>query len=233
MRNSRGPAEVAIADRIGQMLAAACRAPPRSPRGSSPSRRARGSFGSFLSIRWLTVCAPMVTSGSAASSHDLLPVHAQLVAERGDVDAVARAQIAHDAAQLVFGLHAAQPAVDRVEQLALLLDRARIRNSWSLPSMSRPMRLVLGDHRFEREPPQFAEPVGKAGRDVERERHLVFLQQRIGPLQQIAIAVVEGEADEAALEIAARSTAGASRRARSRRCASGAAAAAGARGTPA
>ena len=60
------------------------------------------------------------------------------------------------------------------------------------------MRSLLRDHRFEREPPQFAEAVGKARRHIKRERHLGLLQDRIGPLQRIAIAVVEGDADEAA-----------------------------------
>ncbi len=45
-------------------------------------------------------------------------------------------------------------------------------------------------------------PVGKAGRKIERERRVVFLQDRHRVLQIVAIAVVEGEADEAAAEIA-------------------------------
>ena len=62
--------------------------------------------------------------------------------------------------------------------------------------------LVAGDHRFEREPPQLADPVGKAGRDVDGERHVRFFQDRIGELQRVAVAVVEGDADETPREIA-------------------------------
>ena len=64
------------------------------------------------------------------------------------------------------------------------------------------MRSLLRDHRFEREPPQFAEPVGKARRHIDGERHARLFEDRIGPLQSVAIAVVEGEADEAAGKIA-------------------------------
>ncbi len=62
--------------------------------------------------------------------------------------------------------------------------------------------IVVGDDPLQRHPPQFADPVGKSGRDIKRERHVVLLQDRPGILQEVAIAVVEGDADEAALEIA-------------------------------
>src|SRR5689334_20549006 len=67
--------------------------------------------------------------------------------------------------------------------------------------------LVARNHRLEREPPQFAEPVREACRNVERERNLVFLQDRVGELQIVAIAVVESETDEAPARIALREAA--------------------------
>jgi hypothetical protein len=63
-------------------------------------------------------------------------------------------------------------------------------------------QFVLRDHRFEREPPQFAHPIGEARRHKNGERHLVFLEDRIGEFQVVAIAVVEGNGDEATGEIA-------------------------------
>ena len=143
----------------------------------------------------------MVTSGSAASARDLGPVHAQLAAERGDVDGVAGGEIAHDGAQLGFGRPAPQPPVK------LVVERALFRHGFAIEGAvaavdDQPDALVLGDHRLEREPPQLAEPVGKAGRHIDRERHLRGFEDRISVLQDVAIAVVEGEADEAAAKIA-------------------------------
>ena len=40
--------------------------------------------------------------------------------------------------------------------------------------------IVVRDHRFERQPPQFAEPIRKAGRDIDRERHPRLFEHRIG-----------------------------------------------------
>src|SRR5438128_1613182 len=65
-------------------------------------------------------------------------------------------------------------------------------------------RILPGDHRFEREPPQFTEAVGKARRNVDRERRAMLAQDRIGIAQRVAVAVVEGEAGEAPTEIALR-----------------------------
>jgi hypothetical protein len=64
--------------------------------------------------------------------------------------------------------------------------------------------IVVRDNRFEREPPQHAEPVGKTRRHIDGERHTRLFEDRIGVLLDVAIAVVEGEADEAPLEIALR-----------------------------
>src|SRR5262249_15598611 len=50
--------------------------------------------------------------------------------------------------------------------------------------------------------PQFADPVGKAGRHVDGKRSLVARQNRIGPFKSIAVAVVDGDADEAPREVA-------------------------------
>jgi uncharacterized membrane protein YsdA (DUF1294 family) len=40
--------------------------------------------------------------------------------------------------------------------------------------------LMRRNDLFQRQPPEFAEPIGKAGRHIERERNLVARQNRIG-----------------------------------------------------
>ena len=131
---------------------------------------------------------------------DLAPGHAQLVAERRVVDAVAAREVAHRAAQIVLALEAAQPPIDVLVEFVLRLGGIAIVAA-VLPVHHQRDAAVLRDRGFQREPPQFAGAVGKAGRNVDRERHVVFLQDRKRVAQIVAIAVVEREADEAAAEI--------------------------------
>ena len=131
---------------------------------------------------------------------DLLPRHAELVADGGAVDAVARAEIAHRVAQLVLAVEAAQPPIDVLEQLVFFFRRmAVVATILAVHDQREPAD--PRDRRFKREPPQFAGAVGKAGRDVNRERRLVFPQDRQRVTGVVAIAVVEREAYEAAAEI--------------------------------
>src|SRR6266446_5640862 len=189
----------------------------------SISERAERS-GSLASMAWLTVWAPIVTRGSSASPatssqevvdrvgadrderivrkpRHFVPGHAQFLAEGRDVDPIAGAEIAHDLTKLLLGLEAAHPAIELVEQVPLLGHGAAF-ESLLLAVDQEADALVAGDDRFEREPPQFAEPVGEARRDVDGERHLVALEDGIGPLQGVAVAVVNGDADEAPLKVA-------------------------------
>ena len=62
--------------------------------------------------------------------------------------------------------------------------------------------VVLRHHGLEREPPHLADTVGEARRDIDGERHVVVLEDRISELVRIAIAIVECDADETAGEIA-------------------------------
>src|SRR6266516_2586617 len=55
---------------------------------------------------------------------DFRPAHAQLVAERAQLHPVPAGEIADDVAQLFLGLAAAQPPIERVEQMSLLIDAA-------------------------------------------------------------------------------------------------------------
>jgi hypothetical protein len=129
-----------------------------------------------------------------------LPSHAEIAAERNDVDAVTRAKVAHRAAYLIFRLHATQVAVDRSVKLAFL-------------SRRHAFKILIGavDHHsdaivsrndcLKRDPPQFTQLIGKTGRDEHRKRQFVFSKQRVGPSQEIFVAIVEGEADETPREI--------------------------------
>src|SRR6476661_3049302 len=49
--------------------------------------------------------------------------------------------------------------------------------------------------------PQVTVAIGKAGRDIHRERQFVFPQQWIGPAQEILVAIFKSQTDEAPLEI--------------------------------
>ena len=116
------------------------------------------------------------------------------------IDAVARTEIAHRVAQLVLAVEAAQPPIDVLEQLVFFFRRvAVVAAILAVHDQREPAD--PRDGRFKREPPQFAGAVGKAGRDVDRERRLVFPQDRHRVTGVVAIAVVEREAYEAAAEI--------------------------------
>ncbi len=93
-----------------------------------------------------------------------------------------------------------QPPVNFLEERALLVKRRAIEGA-VLAVEHEVDAGIARDHGFKREPPQFAEPVGKARRHIDRERHPGFLKDRIGVFERVAIAVVEGQAHEAALEI--------------------------------
>ena len=100
----------------------------------------------------------------------------------------------------------AQPPIKLVVQRAFFRDAAA-GEAAVLAVDDEPDLVVLRDHRFQRQPPQLAEPVGEARGDVDRERHAGRLEDRIGESQRVAVAVVEREADEAPGEIAFRQAA--------------------------
>ena len=132
---------------------------------------------------------------------DLVPGHAERVADRRHIDAIACRQGVDEAMNVGLLGQSAQPPIDRLVDLALL--RRAGASVAALPAIERhDDAVVVGDHRLQGEPPQLAAAIGKAGRDVDGERRLVRLEDRIGPHLVVAIAVVEGDAGEAAAEIA-------------------------------
>src|SRR6185437_10919082 len=186
-----------VTDRIGQMLR------PFSERGLQHGP-AHFHFGAHRGIARYFLEHQMIDRMRADRAEriggkfkNLGPAHAEIAAERENVDAVACAKVAHGAAQLFFGLHLAQMAIDRIVEFALLL-RTRTFEILILAVDDHADTGVLGNDGLECDPPKFAEPVGKTCRDVHRERQPVFAQQRIGPAQEILVTVVKRKTHEAA-----------------------------------
>ena len=124
-----------------------------------------------------------------------VPGHAQLVAERRDLYLITSSKVTHDVAELLLGSEAAHPTIELLEQVALLRDAAAL-EPLLLAVDQQLHALVARDHRLEREPPQLTEPIGKAGWDIDRERRPMFLEDGIGEAQCVAVAIVDGDADE-------------------------------------
>ena len=131
---------------------------------------------------------------------------------------VARGEIAHHGAQFLLGLAGCAATSRCLVDRALLLGACGSRTSGPrrrcAGRSSRSCAITASSASHHISPTRS----GKLGRDIDRERHLVFLQDRIGEFQLVAIAVVEGDADEAPARNRARSCGDASRRARRDRC---------------
>jgi hypothetical protein len=120
---------------------------------------------------------------------------------RRHVDAAARRELVDARVDVVLVGQIAQAPVDAVVGLALL-PRGRAREGLDLAAEAEGDLVVAGDRELEREPPQPAGALRKAGRDEDGERRRVALEDRIRPDLVVAIAVVERDAGEAAGEIA-------------------------------
>ncbi len=132
---------------------------------------------------------------------ELLPAHAELLAERRDVDPVTGRELAHHLAQLVLGFEAAQPAVELPEHVPLVSHRGAV-EALLTAIHQEPQVRVAGDHRLEHQPPELADPIGEARRDIDGERHLMLLQDGIGPLQRVTVAVVDRHRDKTPPQVA-------------------------------
>src|SRR4051794_40585186 len=131
---------------------------------------------------------------------DLVPGHAQFVADRGAVDPVARTEIAHGRPQLVFTGEAAQPPINVLEQLVFRFGRMAVVAA-ILAVHPKREAADARDRSLKGQPPEFAGAIREAGRDIDRERRIVFPQDRQRIARVVAIAIVEGKAYEAAAEI--------------------------------
>ena len=61
-----------------------------------------------------------------------------------------------------------------------------------------PDAIVACNHRFERQPPEFAKPIGETRRYVDRKRRGDLFKDRVGPMEDVTIGVIKGQADEPA-----------------------------------
>jgi hypothetical protein len=105
---------------------------------------------------------------------DLVPGHAERLAHRRHVDAVARRQGFDEGVNVGFLGQSAQPPIDSLVDVALLGGAGA-----GMPALAAVDRyhdaVIAGDHRLQGEPPQLAAAVGEAGGDVDRERRLLRL----------------------------------------------------------
>ena len=127
-----------------------------------------------------------------------LPAHAQGTALGGGIDAAMSGDGADRLLHLGFVPHAAQPVVERLVSLGLGLRRAAIEVAKAAVHVD-VEPVVLGHGLAQHFPPQNAGAFGKRRSDIERYRYRVPLQDRPGMVEHIAVAIVEGDGDEAAL----------------------------------
>ena len=132
-----------------------------------------------------------------------VPGHAELAADRGLVDAMARAQRGDFALHVVLARQRAQPVVQPVER-GLLGRRRRGIEAGHRAADRGFDRGGLGDHPLQRDPPQPAGAFGEIAGDIDGEGCVEFAHHRQREVAVVAIAVVEGEAGEAPREIALR-----------------------------
>ena len=104
------------------------------------------------------------------------------------------AQLAHEGARVGL-VDAAQPPVDGLEGGILLARRAAAKPPLHAVELHAE-RIDLDDDLLERQPPQIAAPVRIVGGHVDGEGQVVALEDRVGVFEVVAVAVIEGEADE-------------------------------------
>ena len=130
-----------------------------------------------------------------------IPGHAELAANGGFVDAMARAQRADFARQVVFARQRTQPVVQPLERVLLGGNRRGIETGCRAadPGFDRGRP---GDHPFQRRPPQPAGALGEIAGDVDGHGCVKLPHDRQREIPVVAIAIVEGEAGEAPRKIA-------------------------------
>src|SRR5262249_3146022 len=147
--------------RIGKMrwTSAKCRLNCRAARVHFDARQPLGDLGQHDVIDSVGANRHQ---GIGRKRFELLPAHAELITERRNVNVIALTKRAYDSAPLVFGCQVAQPAIEPIKPLALLRDTGAAESV--LPPIHRKDDLLVARHyRLEYQPPQFAQPIGKAG----------------------------------------------------------------------
>src|SRR3954447_6953776 len=109
-------------------------------------------------------------------------------------------------AQFGFGRQAAEPTIKPIKPVPLFR-HALTPKTLRLPAEPHIDRFIASDDRLKHQPPQFSHPIWKAGRDIDGKGHPMALQDRIGPLQRVSIAVVDRDADKTTSKVALDQTA--------------------------
>ena len=130
-----------------------------------------------------------------------VPGHAELAADRGLVDAVARAQRGDFALHIVLARQRAQPVVQAVERSLLGGRRRGIEAGRNAADLDLD-RGGPGDRPLQRDPPQPADALGEIAGDIDGEGRVKFAHHRQREIPVVAIAVVEGEAGKAPRKVA-------------------------------
>ena len=123
------------------------------------------------------------------------PVHEGLARQCREIDRVSPAEIAERGRQ-IRRREPAHPALDIFIDLVFLFDGPDL-EMLLLAIDHQAEALLLRDDLLQRKPPWLADAVRKRGRYVERERHVVPRQDRIGGRDEILVGAVEGQRDEA------------------------------------
>ena len=162
-------------------------------------------------LQWLMVWAPIVTSGSSAngfsSSHDM-----QSSRQIAFSSTPWRAQSALTSRRISCSPGNARIQSCSRSNAACLASIVAASRRTATPPIFDFDALRLGDHRLQRDPPQPAGPLGEIAGDIDRQRCVKLAHHRQREVAVVAVAVVEGEAGEAARKIALASAADASRR---------------------
>ena len=192
--NSRGPAGSRIAIGIGEM-------PAGLPELAAPAAAALGHFRAGRCrqaaarrgcvIEW----APIVTSVAARALADPLPVEADgFRPARADRPSGASRR-ARDAPRISRSRRRRAKA-SRALRTRAFFGVVRRQQDKAIPSSSSSIASRTADRLLEFHPPQPRGAIGEAGRDVERRRGVVALQRGQHMVEQVAIAVVEGQRGE-------------------------------------
>ena len=144
----------------------------------------------------------MIIHSCAADRHQrvggqlgkVAPAHHGLARQRRKIDRIALAEIA-DRSRKVCRRQLPQPAREELVGIILLCDRLRCEAPLAPVDHQADAAFVRED-LFQREPPCFADPIRECGRHIDRERHAMPRQGRIGAVDQVLVAAVESQADE-------------------------------------
>ncbi len=123
---------------------------------------------------------------------DFAPIHEGLVEDRARTDPVTAAKLG-GGGRLLVRRHGHEPAKEPIEGLALLGDRTGGKRRPASPGD----RLGPGNRLLQNHPPRLGGAIDEAGRDIDRERRAARLEDRQRLFEIVAVAVVEGERDEA------------------------------------